>query len=151
MLISRFTYGDLQLFAAEAYGRFDVDRRWFLKGYAGGGGFRKGGVTVEDVPPVITPFSATLSVQQDSAPFYGSIDAGFNAVWGPDFRIGMFAGFHYLNQNISSFGCTQAAFNPMICGAFPIPNQVRVITQDNNWHSVRVGIDGMYEFDRFRV
>jgi outer membrane protease len=151
LLISRLTYGDLSIFAAEGYARFDLDRRWFLKGYGGGGTFRKGSLKDEDFPPVIVPFSATYSVQQDSSPFYGAIDAGFNAVWGPDFRVGVFAGLHYLNQNVVAFGCTQAAFNPMICGAFPIPNQVKVITQDNNWRSLRVGVDAAFDFDRFRV
>jgi hypothetical protein len=150
LLISRLTYGNLSLYAAEAYGRFDFDRRWFVKGYAGGGGFRQGSLKDEDFPPVIVPYSATFSVQQDSSPFYGSIDVGFNVVWGPDFRVGVFGGAHYLNQNISAFGCTQAAFNPAICGAFPIPNQVKVISQDNNWYSARIGIDATVEIDRFR-
>jgi len=150
LLVSRLTYGDLSIFAAEAYGRFDVDRRWFLKGYAGGGGFRKGSLKDEDFPPVITPFSATYSVQQDSSLFYGAMDGGFNVVWGPDFRVGAFAGFHYLNQRLVAYGCTQAAFNPMICGIAPIPNPVKVITQDNNWHSLRVGVDATFDFDRFR-
>jgi hypothetical protein len=150
LLISRLTYGNLELYAAEVYGRFDVDRRWFVKGYAGGGGFRQGSLKDEDFPPVVVPYSSTFSVQQDSSPFYGAIDVGFNVVWGPDFRVGVFAGAHYLNQNISAFGCTQAAFNPFICGAFPIPNQVKVISQDNNWYSARLGIDATVEIDRFR-
>ena len=150
-LVSRLTYGDLSLFAAEAFGRFDYDKRWFLKGYAGGGTFRKGGLTDEDFPPVIAPYSSTFSVQQESSPFYGAIDAGFNVVWGPDFRVGLFGGVHYMNQNISAFGCTQAAFNPLICGAFPIPNQVKVITQDNNWISTRLGVDAAVDLGRFRV
>ena len=149
-LVSRLTYGDLSIYAAEAYVRFDLDRRWFLKGYAGGGGFRQGSLKDEDFPPVVVPYSATLSVQQDSAPFYGAVDAGFNVVWGPDFRVGVFAGFHYLNQNISAFGCTQTSFNPAICGPLPIPNQVKVITQDNNWYSARLGVDATVELDRFR-
>src|SRR5215813_8948669 len=134
-LVSRLTYGDLSIFAAEAYTRFDLDRRWFLKGYAGGGGFRKGNLKDEDFPPAITPYSATFSVQENGSPIYASVDAGFNVLWGPDFRIGLFGGFHYMNETVSAFGCTQIAFNPLICGMFPLPNQVKVITQDNNWYS----------------
>jgi hypothetical protein len=92
-----------------------------------------------------------MSVQQDSTPIYGSLDAGFNVVWGPDFRVGLFGGLHYMNQNISAYGCTQTSFNPFICGAFPIPNQVKVITQDNNWYSLRLGVDAAFDFDRFRL
>jgi hypothetical protein len=149
-LVSRLTYGDLALYAAELYGRFDVNRRVFVKGYAGGGGFRGGGLKDEDFPPAIAPYSATFSVQQNSSPFYGAMDGGFNVVWGPDFRVGLFVGAHYLNQNISAFGCTQVAFNPSVCGPVPIPNQVEVITQDNNWYSLRVGVDAAVEIDRFR-
>jgi Autotransporter beta-domain len=153
MLVSRLTYGDLSIFAAEAYGRFDLDKRWFLKGYVGGGTWRSGSLKDEDfgLPPPLNPYSATLSVQQDGTPIYGAVDAGFNVVWGPDFRVGLFGGFHYMNQTLSAFGCTQISFNPLICGAFPVPNQVRVITQNNNWYSLRLGADAAVEFDRFRL
>jgi hypothetical protein len=40
-LVSRLTYNNLTLFAAEAYTRFDLNRRWLLKGYIGGGTLRK--------------------------------------------------------------------------------------------------------------
>jgi Autotransporter beta-domain len=152
-LVSRLTYGDLSIFAAEVYGRFDLDKRWFVKGYIGGGTFRNGSFRDEDfgLPPPLQPYSSTLSVQQDSTPIYGSLDAGFNVVWGPDFRVGLFGGLHYMNQTISAYGCTQTSYNPYICGAFPIPNQIKVITQDNNWYSVRLGVDATFEFDRFRL
>jgi len=83
-LVSRLTYADLSIFAAEAYTRFDFDRRWFLKGYAGGGALRKGNLKDEDfgLPPPLNPYSATFSVQ-DGSSFYASVDAGFNVVWGP--------------------------------------------------------------------
>jgi Omptin family len=149
-LVSRLTYGDLSIFAAEVYGRFDFDRRWFVKGYVGGGGFRQGGLKDEDFPPAIVPSSATFSIQNGSSLAYTSIDAGFNALVGPDFRLGFFAGFHYLNETVSAYGCTQIAFNPFICGAFPIPDQFKVITQDNNWYAVRLGLEGAVDFDRFR-
>jgi hypothetical protein len=151
-LLSRLTYNGISIFAAETYGRFDLDRRWFLQGYVGGGTFRKGSLKDEDfvLPPPLNPYSATLSIQQNGSPIYANIDAGFNVFWGPDFRVGLFGGLHYLNETVSAFGCNQIAFNPYICGAFPLPNQVKGITQDNNWYSARVGIDAMVEFDRWR-
>jgi outer membrane protease len=145
------TYGDLSIFAAETYGRFDFDRGWFLKGYVGGGSFRKGNLTDEDFPPVLTPYSATLSVQEDGSPIYASVDGGFTIIRGGDFRVGAFVGFHYLNETVTAHGCTQIAFNPSICGVFPLPNQVEVITQDNNWYSLRVGIDASVEIDRLKL
>jgi hypothetical protein len=153
MMVSRLTYGDLSIFAAEAYGRFDLDRRWFLKGYVGGGTLRKGNLKDEDfgLPPPFNPYSSTFSIQENGSPIYASVDAGFNVVWGPDFRVGLFGGFHYMNENVTAFGCTQTSFNPLICGAFVLPNQVKVITQDNNWYSMRLGVDATVEFDRWRV
>jgi hypothetical protein len=151
ILVSRLTYAGLSIFAAELYGRFDYDRGWFAKGYAGGGGYRKGTLKDEDPPPVTVPYSATLSVQQNSSPFYGSADVGYNVLRGGDFRVGLFAGFHYMNETVSAYGCTQIAFHPGICGAFPLPNQVKVITQENNWYSLRVGFDASAEIDRWKL
>jgi outer membrane protease len=148
--VSRLTYGNLTIFAAEAYTRFDLNRRWFLKGYVGGGTLRKGSLKDEDFPPVVVPYSATWSVQENGSPIYASVDVGANVIFGPDFRVGLFGGVHYMNETVSAYGCTQAAFNPYICGPVPIPNQVKGITQDNNWYSMRLGIDGALEIGRFR-
>jgi hypothetical protein len=54
---------------------------------------------------VTTPYSATFSVQQNGSPIYADVDVGANVLFGPDFRIGVFGGFHYLNQEVSAFGC----------------------------------------------
>jgi hypothetical protein len=152
VLVSRLTYGDLAIFAGEAFGRVDFDRRWFVKGYLGGGAFRQGHLKDEDfgLPPPLNPYSATLSVLPDSTPIYASVDGGFNVLVGPDFRVGLFGGIHYLNETTSASGCTQIAFNPLICGAFVIPDQVKAITQNNNWYSLRVGVDAAVDVDRFR-
>jgi hypothetical protein len=149
-MVSRLTYSGLAIFAAEAYGRFDFDRRWFVKGYVGGGGMRQGGLKDEDFPPAIAPYSATFSIENNSSLAYASIDGGFNVLSGPDFRVGLFAGFHYLNENVTAFGCTQVAYNPYVCGFFVIPDQVKAITQDNNWYSVRLGMEAAVDYGPFR-
>jgi outer membrane protease len=152
LLLSRLTYDNLSIFAAEAYARLDLNRRWFIKGYVGGGSLRKGNLKDEDFPSpgFPLPYSATLSAQEAGSPIYADVDAGFNMVFGPDFRVGLFAGFHYMNETVVAHGCAQTAFNPVICGPVPLPDQVRVITQDNNWYSLRFGVDGSFELDRFR-
>jgi hypothetical protein len=142
LLVSRLSYDNMSMFSAEAYGRFDLNTGWFLKGLIGGGGFRRGTLKDEDFPPGISPYSATLSVLDNSFPLYATIDAGYNVVRGPDFRLGVFAGYNYVRENVSAQGCGQIATNPFICGVFTIPNQIRVITQDNNWDSVRIGLNG---------
>jgi Omptin family len=141
-LVSRLTYDNLSLYSAEAYGRLDLNTGWFLKGLIGGGGFRKGTLTDEDFPPGIAPYSATLSVLQDSFPVYGTVDVGYNVFRGPDFRVGAFVGYNYMRQLVSANGCFQFGANPFICGFFPVPGQFKVITQDNNWLSLRVGLNG---------
>ena len=57
----------------------------------GGGAFRRGNLKDEDFPPVVTPYSATLSVEQNGSPIYFNVDAGANVLFGPDFRIGISA------------------------------------------------------------
>ena len=151
VLISRLTYGDLQVYSGELYGRFDYDRGWFLKAYAGGGGFKNGNLRDEDFPPVIAPYSSTFSIEQNGAPAYGSIDLGFDFVRGGDFRIGAFGGYHFLNIAVNAYGCAQNGNNPSICGVFPIPQTVKAISQDNNWHSVRVGLDASVEINRLKL
>jgi hypothetical protein len=80
-----------------------------------------------------------------------SADVGFTVLRGGDFRVGVFGGVHYMNQSVSALGCTQTSFNPSVCGAFPLPNQVRVISQENNWYSLRIGMDAAVEIDRFKL
>lgn len=144
-LVSRLSYDNLSIFSAEAYGRFDLNTGWFLKGLIGGGGFRKGTLTDEDFPPGIAPYSATLSTVDDSFPAYGSVDVGYNVFRGPDFRVGAFVGYNYMREVVSAQGCGQIATNPFICGFFTIPATIKVITQDNNWNSMRVGLNGEAE------
>jgi hypothetical protein len=141
-LVSRLTYSGLSIFSVEGFGRFDLNTGWFLKGFIGGGGFRKGSLEDEDFPPGITPYSATLSVVDDSFPVYSTVDAGYNVLRGPDFRLGAFAGYHFLREVVSAQGCGQAATNPFICGFFPVPGTIKVITQDNVWEALRLGFNG---------
>jgi hypothetical protein len=147
-LVSRLTYENMSIFSAEAYGRFDLNTGWFLKGLVGGGGFRRGTLTDEDFPPGISPYSATLSVLDNSFPVYASLDAGYNVLRGPDFRVGAFVGYNYLHEVVSAQGCGQIATNPFICGVFPVPGTIKVITQDNNWNSLRVGLNGEVDVTR---
>jgi hypothetical protein len=151
-LVSRLTYNNISIFSAEAYARFDLNTGWFAKGFVGGGGFRNGTLTDEDFPPGITPYSATLSLLDNSYPFYATVDAGYNVFRGPDFRVGAFLGYHYLQEVVSAQGCGQIATNPFICGIVPVPSTITVITQDNNWNAMRVGLDGAFDVtDRLKL
>jgi len=151
-LVSRLSYNGFSTYAAEGYGRFDLNTGWFVKGLVGGGGFRGGTLKDEDFPPGISPYSATISIVNNGAPFYATVDVGYNVIRGPDFRLGAFAGYNYLYQTVSAFGCTQVASNPDICGTFPVPENIKGITQDNGWHSLRLGLNGQANLtDRLKV
>jgi len=150
LLVSRLTYNNFSIYSGEAVSRFDFNNGWFVKGYAGGGGLWDGTLKDEDFPPAITPYSATSSTQKFGSLTYGSVDAGLKFVRGPDFHVGLYAGYHFLRETVSAFGCGQIATNPDVCDG-GIPDFVKVITQVNNWHSVRLGIDAAFEFNRFKL
>jgi len=147
MRVSRLNYYDLSVFTGEAFTRFDFNNGWFLKGYVGGGGLFGGHLKDEDFPPVIAPYSATLSAQRDGSLWYGSIDGGIKFLRGPDFHLGAFVGYHFLRDTVTANGCGQIATNPDVCVG-GIPDAFKVISQTNNWHALRVGLEASVEFDR---
>lgn len=147
ILVSRLDYYDMTIFTGEAYSRLDFNTGWFIKGYVGGGGLFGGKLRDEDFEPITTPYSSTSSDNKSGSMFYGSVDAGIKLVRGPDFHVGAFVGYHFLRDYVDAMGCTQTASNPGICVP-SIPSSVRGISQTNNWHSLRLGLEGTVEFDR---
>ena len=140
-LVSRLTYDGLNTHAGELFGRIAFTTGWFVKGYVGAGAVAHGTLQDEDFPPAISPYSSTTSEQHNGYLAYASADIGFNIVRGGDFRVGAFAGYHYFNESASAYGCTQTATNPFVC-VRSIPNDILGITQNNHWHSLRLGLDG---------
>jgi hypothetical protein len=114
----------------------------------GGGGLWDGKLKDEDFQPAIDPYSATLSGQDTGSLIYGTIDAGFKLIRGPDFHVGAFAGYQLMREVTNAFGCVQIASNPFVCPAGLIPNSIQVISQTNNWNSLRVGLEASVELDR---
>jgi hypothetical protein len=116
-------------------------------GYVGGGGLFGGELKDEDFPPVVVPYSATLSDNKSGSVIYGNVDVGIKFVRGPDFHVGGFVGYHFLRDYVDALGCTQIASNTDIC--FPsIPDSVRGVSQTNTWHSLRLGFEAAVEFDQ---
>jgi len=146
-LVSRLDYYDLNVFTGEAFARLDGNNGWFLKGYAGGGGLFDGRLKDEDFPPFIAPYSATLSNQRDGSMWYGSVDGGIKVLRGPDFHIGAFVGYHFIRDYVDAWGCGQIGGNPAVC-AGSIPDSIKVISQVNSWHSLRVGLEGAVQIGR---
>jgi opacity protein-like surface antigen len=150
-LVSRLTYDELRSHAGEGFARVDHTYGWFLKGYVGAGNTVHGNLRDEDFPPVIDPYSSTNSTQNEGALVYASVDAGFSVLKGRTWRLGAFVGYHYLQEKVSAFGCTQTAGNPFICVP-DIPMTLVVINQNNTWHSLRLGVEGDVKFsDRLKL
>lgn len=140
-MVSRLTYGGLDIGSAELFGRVSFPAGWFVKGYAGAGVVWNGQLQDEDFPPGIDPYSSTLSRQHNGNMGYASTDVGYDFLRRPDYRIGAFAGFHYLREVVSAYGCNQTATNPLVCEP-AIPNTILGISQGNSWYSARVGLEG---------
>ncbi|HML08535.1 MAG TPA: autotransporter outer membrane beta-barrel domain-containing protein [Xanthobacteraceae bacterium] len=140
-LVSRLTYSGMDVNAGELFGRVAFTSGWFIKGYVGAGALWGGSLKDEDFPPFIVPYSSTNSDQRDGSIAYASADLGYNVIRGGDFRVGAFAGYHYFREIVNAFGCTQTTSNPDICQP-PVPTLIEVITQNNNWQSLRIGLDG---------
>lgn len=150
-LNSRLSYTGVQTHSLEAFFRIDHESSLFWKGYLGGGLITKGNLQDEDFPPGTSPYSSTNSTLQNQTIGYLSTDIGGAILRGRDFRLDGFVGYHYMHMRLKAFGCTQTATNTSICSP-SIPDSVGVIVQDNNWHSLRVGLAAdIPVFDKLRL
>ncbi len=140
-LASRLTYSALMTNSGELAGRISSTYGIFIKGYAGVGAVSGGHLRDEDFPPGIDPYSSTTSDQHGGFLDYASADIGYGVVRGGDFRVGAFVGYHYFNEAANSYGCTQNVGNPDVCQP-AVPGGVEIISQNNKWQSVRLGLDG---------
>lgn len=140
-LNSRLTYDKMNGHNAEVFGRFEHTYGFYLKTYLGGGWLINGSLKDEDFPPGTSPYSSTDSDQRGGTLAYGAVDFGYNIFERPAFRLGAFAGYHFLIERMSAFGCLQTAGNTAICGGSGVANSVEAITQNNTWQSLRVGLD----------
>lgn len=150
-LVSRLTYSNFLINAGEFDWRVAFSSGWFIKGYIGGGSATQGQLQDEDFPPALIPYSSTTSNENSGYLGYGSVDVGYDVFRGGDFRVGAFVGYHYLNQDVNAYGCTQTATNPLVCQP-PVPATIEGISQNNTWQSLRLGLDGAVQLgDRFTL
>jgi hypothetical protein len=141
LLVSRLSYANQTAHSGEFFFRADARhgliRNFFLKGYVGGGGVTGGKLFNEDFPPLIVPYSRTISSSSGSLD-YGSIDLGYNLYTDERIRLGAFVGFHTWRESVDARGCVQVGGNPFICGA-AIPSSIKVINEKDRWNSFRLG------------
>lgn len=142
MLVSRLSYDDLTAHTGEFFFRIDGVHgplaNVFVKGYAGGGILPRGTLYDEDFSPIIDPYSKTSSDTKGST-WYATVDVGYNVFTNERFRVGAFVGYHHWQETVNAAGCTQVGSNPGICGV-PIPTSVRVITEEDQWRTLRAGL-----------
>jgi outer membrane protease len=140
LLLSRLTWTGETGHTGEAY--FNItDKGVFAKGYVGVGVLAGGKIQDEDFPPVTAPYSSTDSKAGGGHLSYATADLGYYILNGAAGKLGPFVGYNVFRERMNAFGCTQTATNPGIC--LPsIPDSVRVLSQENTWHSVRVGAAG---------
>jgi hypothetical protein len=140
-LLSRLTYDGLGANSGEGFFNISNADGLFLKGYAGIGSIFNGHLTDDDFPPILGGYSATTSDQKSGLISYASVDFGYNFFHMRAVTLGAFVGYHYYRETMNAYGCIQLAANPGIC-APAIPNSTLGITQDNTWHSLRIGVAG---------
>ncbi|MBZ8135007.1 hypothetical protein CLD20_17155 [Afifella sp. IM 167] len=138
-LVSRLTYDNLDSHVGELFGEV-TNEGFFSKANVGLGAVLRGSLQDEDFPPYINPYSSTDSSQDDGGLTYATIDGGGWLWEKPEFRIGAFAGYSWVRNKVQAYGCTQVAGNPSICASGQVAPATLVISQENDWHSVRLGL-----------
>jgi opacity protein-like surface antigen len=142
LLVSRLTY-DSTAASGELFGRIDTASNIFVKGFVGGGKILSGTMHDEDwvVFNYEVPYSNTQStVGGDIA--YATFDVGYSLFRGPSANVGGFIGFNYYEENKSAYGCSQIA-NPFSDCAPALPSSTLLITEDDKWYSLRIGVNGV--------
>lgn len=147
ILNSRLTY-DTTANSGEFFGRVDTPVNVFVKGNFGVGSLSGGHMNDEDwaIPPGLVgpdsvPYSNTLSSPVKGHIDYATVDLGYDFLRGADYKLGAFVGYNYYKENKSAYGCTQIA-NPLSDCVPAIPGSVLVITENDVWKSVRLGVSG---------
>jgi opacity protein-like surface antigen/outer membrane protease len=132
-LASRLIYGDLDAVSGETYARVDHASGWFVKGFLGAGGIFDGNLHDEDFPTGKPPaYSNGLSLISGNLG-YADIDLGYAVLRAPGAKFGPFVGYNYYTQHVNGY-----------CPGSPcLPND-HVISEDDHFNSVRVGLSAEY-------
>lgn len=145
-LLSRLTYVNTG-HSGEVFWRLDSPRAFFLKGFAGGGGLTSGHMNDEDWFPTDPnspmSYSNTSHGKVTGMITYATLDAGVDLFSDAGNKIGVFAGYNFYRDQKDSFGCKQIGLpDPRsICG-IPDPTTKIAISQREDWHSLRLGVNG---------
>lgn len=141
-LISRLTYDDLTAHSGELFARLDTPWNVFLKGFIGLGQISGGHMNDEDwgliTAAPFTGYSNTLSNLTNTKMNYATIDAGFDFLHGPGYKVGAFVGYNHVYEQYAANDCNQIA-SPTAGICTPAITNTAVITETDKWNSLRVG------------
>ena len=133
----------MQTNSGELFGRIDSPWRVFVKGFIGTGANTGGQMNDEDFGiPLLGTFAAysnTISSVSGTIN-YGAIDAGVNVLEAPSYKVGAFAGYFFLNQDMNAFGCHPLA-NINCIPNVPTTGSA-IISENDKWQAMRVGVSG---------
>jgi opacity protein-like surface antigen len=144
-LVSRLTYTS-ETASGEVFGRIDTASNIVIKGFVGGGALSRGKMRDEDwlIQGGWVPYSNTLSDPVHGSITYVTGDLGYDIIRDSATKFSAFIGYNYLRDDKTAMGCVQlAGDNPNNPCTRPIPNTVPGISEKNDWHSLRIGINGV--------
>ena len=142
MLVSRLTYQS-DAASGEVFGRVDTASNVVIKGFIGGGNLTRGRMNDEDWLTYDggPPYSNTLSDPVTGSIGYITADVGYDIIRDRAGKLAGFIGYNYLRDDKTAKGCRQLAELGGSCDAEP--NTVSVISEKNQWHSLRIGLNGV--------
>ena len=143
---SRLTY-DTKANSGEFFGRIETPWNLFVKGFVGGGRLSSGHMNDEDwaifdnTGTLVIPYSNSVSDPVKGTIGYATVDVGYDFFRAPGQKLGAFVGYNYFKENKDAFGCVQIANSFSDC-VTPVPSSVLVVSENDTWNSLRVGVNG---------
>lgn len=151
---SRLIYDGAEAHAGESFARVEhTPTGLFAKAFLGTGGVTTGRLSDEDFPPALRRYSKTLSPIKDGDISYGVIDFGYDVLRRDGFKLGGFLGYQYEAELLNGYGCRQVGGSRSgICaGDDSVPDTVKILSENQRWNALRVGLIGEARFDRLRL
>lgn len=134
---SILAYDELEARALELHWRTNFEQRWFFKGNFGVGEVRDGTFDDEDYDAGQAKFSDTTSAVRGERLSYLTLDFGRDLWAGAaGSTLGVFIGIQQWSEQVDAFGAMATV------GTISVPGNVRVITNDVRWRSLRIGLAG---------
>jgi hypothetical protein len=134
---SVLVYDGLYAHSIEFHGAKHWRQGWFITGNAGVGQIYRGNLNDADFNAGQVKFSETNSSISEGQLGYLTVDGGYNVWRFPGgSSIGFFGGLQHWMEQVEANG---ASYVVRPTGASDIPNNVKVITNEVQWNSLRTG------------